>query len=81
MKIVITIRELIFRIHFLFHYLVFYMIDDGIMKKDLESFNVHLFKDKNKHSLAFILAKYPEYRNLFYYRIREKNYSTYFYHV
>ena len=46
------------------------MLKNKYTAKDLESFNKGLFGDKNAHSLAFILAKYLEFRNLFYYRYK-----------
>ena len=41
------------------------------MKGDLMSFNNCLFHHGHAHSQAFILAKYPEFRNLLYYRLRQ----------
>ena len=66
-----TLREAIFRIRFIFHYITYYYIKNEFIKDDLESFNKGLFSNKHHHSLAFILWKYPEFRNLFYYRYKK----------
>lgn len=69
--VIIALREGFYRLRFIFHYLTFYLLKNKYTAKDLESFNKGLFRDAHAHSLAFILAKYPEFRNLFYYRYKE----------
>lgn len=72
------IRELFFRLRFIFHYIPFYFMKNEYIRKDLESFNKGLFGNSNASSLAFILSKYPEFRNLFYYRYRAHKVLTCF---
>lgn len=69
--VIIALREGFYRLRFIFHYLTFYLLKNKYTAKDLESFNKGLFRDAHAHSLAFILGKYPEFRNLFYYRYKE----------
>lgn len=65
------IRELLYRLKYIFHYIVVKLLYNEYIESDFESFNKSLFHDKVKHSLAFILQKYPEFRNLFYYRYKQ----------
>lgn len=69
--IFLSCRELLFKIRFLFHYMIYYMIRNNYVKDDMISFNRSLFNSEKAHSIAFMLQKYPEFRNLFYYRYRK----------
>ncbi|CEI73360.1 serine O-acetyltransferase [Romboutsia hominis] len=49
--------------------------DKGIIKKDIERWkNIkHIDRNSLNTTLNYLLVNYPEYRNLFYYRISRKN--------
>lgn len=65
-----TLREMLYYVRFSFHYITYFCFNNDFVKEDLKCYNRSLFKSENKHSLAFMLAKYPEFRNLFLYRYR-----------
>lgn len=70
MYVFIILREIYYRFRFIFHFMTLWFIKNDFIHYDLKSFNKSLFNDEYAHSLAYILSKYPEFRNLFYYRYR-----------
>lgn len=70
MKYLRVLREVYLLFRFAFHYIAFYTLKDDFISSDLKNFNTHLFNDASKHSFGFLMLKYPEYRNLFYYRLK-----------